>query len=84
LPPQKKSKKKKDIEKFARSPEGMELATICLDLGYKLAESAGRLTRDQISFLLTSLKIRKETAEATQLEDEGVTRIVFKDDEEVE
>ena len=60
----------------------MELATICIDLGYKLAESPGKLTRDQISFLLASLRLRNETAEATQLEEEGVTRIVFKNDED--
>lgn len=60
----------------------MELATICIDLGYKLAESPGKLTRDQISFLLASLKNRSEMAEATQLDEEGVTRIVFKNDED--
>jgi len=60
----------------------MELATICIDLGYKLAESPGKLTRDQINFLLASLKNRSEMAEATQLDEEGVTRIVFKNDED--
>jgi hypothetical protein len=60
----------------------MELATVCLDLGYKLAESPRQLTRDQISFLIASLNIRTELSEATQLEDQGVTRIVFKNEEE--
>ena len=39
------------LKNFAASPEGQELAVVCLDLGYKLANSAGELTRKQINFL---------------------------------
>lgn len=56
----------------------MELATICIDLNYKLADNARNLTRDQINFLMASLKSRSESAEVAQLAESGVTRIMFR------
>jgi hypothetical protein len=59
----------------------MELATLCLDLNYKLAPSAAQLTRDQISFLMAALRTRAESAEIEELAAQGVTRIVFRGEE---
>jgi len=61
--------------------EGLQLATLCIDLGYKLADSPRNLTRDQINFLMASLKARAESAELSQLAEQGVTRIVFRGDD---
>ena len=59
----------------------MELATLCIDLEYKLASTPRNLTRDQINFLLASLKVRAEAAEVAQLAEQGVTRILFRGEE---
>lgn len=58
----------------------MELATLCLDLGYKLAPEARDLTRDQINFLMASLALRAEAQQVEDLAQQGVTHIVIKDD----
>jgi len=58
----------------------MELATLCLDLGYKLAPEARDLTRDQINFLMASLALRAQAQQVADLAEQGVTRIVFQDD----
>ena len=43
---------------FALTPEGQELAALCLDFGYKLEECARDMTRNQINFLLLAKKLR--------------------------
>jgi hypothetical protein len=43
---------------FALTPEGQELAALCLDFGYKLEECARDMTRNQINFILMSKKLR--------------------------
>ena len=55
---------------FALTPEGQELAALCLDLGYKLEYRARDLTRSQINFLLISrqLRIEAENDEAEEVE----------------
>jgi hypothetical protein len=63
-----------------KSPEGTELATLVLDLGYKLADSPRDLTRDQINFLMAAISERAERAQLAELAEEGVTRIVVKED----
>ena len=45
---------------FVMTPEGQELAVLCLDLGYKLAESPGELTRAQINFLIAARNYRMD------------------------
>jgi len=65
-----------------RSPEGIELAALCLDCGYKLANHPADLTRDQILFLTGALSYRAEQARAMAPTAEGVTRIVVTEDEE--
>lgn len=74
-------KKRLDIEEFARSPEGTELSTLCIDLGYKLADTVQNLTRDQINFLMASLNFRNETAEVAELAQKGITKIFFRNPE---
>ncbi|MBS7634401.1 hypothetical protein KEJ34_02740 [Candidatus Bathyarchaeota archaeon] len=65
------------MENFLKSPEGLELSTLCLDYGYKLAEHPSELTRDQINFLMAALVYRlKQIKYASPLE-EGTTRIIF-------
>ncbi len=64
-----------------RSPEGIELAALCLDCGYKLAEHPADLTRDQILFLTGALTYRIEQTRATAPSAEGVTRIIVSEDE---
>ena len=59
----------------------MELAALCLDMDYKLADSPRNLTRYQIAFLLESLRARNEVAEMQQLAAQGITRIVFREDD---
>lgn len=59
----------------------MELAVLCIDLNYKLAENPADLTRDQILFLTGALAQRDESAVAAKLAAEGVTRIVVTEDE---
>jgi hypothetical protein len=60
-----------------RSPEGLELSSLCLDYGYKLAEHPGDLTRDQINFLLSALSYRLKQVSYQRPPEEGVTRIIF-------
>ena len=43
---------------FALTPEGQELAALCLDFGYKLEYCARDMTRNQINFILMSRKLR--------------------------
>ena len=43
---------------FALTPEGQELAALCLDFGYKLEECARDMTRNQINFILMAKKLR--------------------------
>jgi hypothetical protein len=69
------------MEEFVRSPEGLELAALCLDCGYRLAEHPRDLTRDQILFLTAALAYRLQQMEATRLAAEGVTRIVVTEEE---
>ena len=45
---------------FVLTPEGQELAALCLDFGYKLEECARDLTRTQINFILIAQKLRVE------------------------
>ncbi len=56
------------------------MATLCIDLGYKLAPEARDLTRMQINFLMAVLATRAESAAVADLAEQGVTRIVFRDD----
>lgn len=67
-----------------RSPEGIELAALCLDCGYKLAEHPRDLTRDQILFLTGALAFRMEQMRTARPAAEGVTRIVVTEEEEEE
>lgn len=60
-----------------RSPEGLELAALCLDYGYKLAEHPRDLTRDQINFLMAALGHRLKQMSYTQPLERGTTRIIF-------
>lgn len=69
------------MQQFVRTPEGVELAALCLDLGYKLAENPADLTRDQVLFLTGALAQRTESTEAAKLAAQGVNRIVVTDDE---
>ncbi|MEM3028053.1 MAG: hypothetical protein QW220_04930 [Candidatus Bathyarchaeia archaeon] len=69
------------MEEFVRSPEGMELAALCLDCGYRLADHPRDLTRDQILFLTAALAYRSQQMEAARLAAEGVTRIVVTEEE---
>jgi hypothetical protein len=72
------------MKRFVRSPEGQELAMLCIDFGYKLADRPGDLTRHQINFLAAALADRLEKASLARSDKPGVTRIVFVDDEEEE
>ncbi len=65
-----------------RTPEGTELAALCLDCGYKFAESPADLTRDQVLFLTAALAQRIERVETAKLAADGVTRIVVTEGEE--
>ena len=58
----------------------MELAALCLDCGYRLAEHPRDLTRDQILFLTAAVACRMQQAEAARLSEDGVTRIVVEED----
>jgi len=62
----------------------MELGALCLDFNYKLAASPQNLTRYQITFLMAALQARNEAAEIQQLAAQGITRIVFRGEEEDE
>jgi len=65
------------MEEFVRSPEGLELSTLCLDYGYKLAEHPRDLTRDQIGFLMAALAHRLKIARYAEPVEKGTTRIIF-------
>ncbi len=72
------------MKRFVRSPEGQELAMLCLDLGYKLADRPGDLTRPQINFLALALSDRLERINLAKSDRPGVNKIVFVDDDEDE
>jgi len=67
---------------FVESSEGQELAALCLDYGYRLADKAVDLTRPQINFLIAALVKRFEKVAAARSNEEGVTKFVFAGDEE--
>jgi hypothetical protein len=69
------------MKRFVQSPEGQELAALCLDYGYKLADKPSELTRPQINFLVAALVDRLEKVSYARADKPGVTRIVFVDDE---
>jgi hypothetical protein len=72
------------MKRFVRSPEGQELAMLCLDFGYKLADRPGDLTRPQINFLALALSDRLERVSLARSDKPGVNKIVFVDDDEDE
>jgi hypothetical protein len=57
------------------------LAALCLDFGYKLADSPANLTRPQINFLLTALVNRYEKVAVARAGEAGVTKFVFTEDD---
>ncbi len=70
------------MKRFVASPEGQELAALCLDYGYKLADRPSDLTRTQINFLMAALVDRLEKASMARADRAGVNRIIFVDDDE--
>ena len=74
-------KKKNELTNFIESPEGQELAVLCLDYGYKLADSPSDLTRNQINFLFGALVHRMEKLASARAGQSGVSKFVFIDDE---
>ena len=52
---------------FATSLPGREIAFLCLDMGYHLAERPSELTRNQINFLITAWNMRIEEAEMERM-----------------
>ncbi len=62
------------------SPEGLELASLIFDAGYRLAPTAGALTRDQIDFILSALNHRRVLAENARMVAQGWNRIVVRED----
>jgi hypothetical protein len=72
------------MRRFVQSPEGQELAALCLDYGYRLAESPSDLTRPQVNFLVAALVDRLEKMSVSRAQSAGVNRIIFVDDEEDE
>jgi hypothetical protein len=72
------------MRRFVQSPEGQELAALCLDYGYKLAERPSDLTRPQINFLIAALVDRLEKVSVARAQSAGVNRIIFVDDEDEE
>ncbi len=75
-------KKKAELERFVESPEGQELAALCLDYGYKLASSPSDLTRLQINFLMAALADRIKRIALARSDESGVTKFVFAEDED--
>jgi hypothetical protein len=73
-------KKKAEIDRFVESPEGQELAVLCLDYGYKLGESLNDLTRLQINFLMAALGNRIEKIAIARAGEPGVTKFIFTED----
>ena len=71
------------MERFVESPEGQEIAALCIDYGYKLANTPADLTRPQINFLMASLANRMEKMVESRTRDSGITRFVFVEDEEL-
>jgi len=67
------------MERFVRSPEGMELAILCIDLGYKLADRVQDLTRNQIEFLLAALDFRLSLLREAASGEETMKIIVTED-----
>lgn len=65
------------MKNFIKTNEGVELSILCIDLNYKLAENISQLTRNQINFLIESLKYRNQQVESPNPNPEGVTRIIF-------
>lgn len=74
-------KKKIELTEFIESPEGQELAVLCFDYGYKLADSPSDLTRNQINFLFGALVSRMEKIASARAGQSGVSKFVFIDDE---
>jgi len=72
------------MKRFVQSPEGQELAALCLDYGYKLAERPADLTRPQVNFLVAALVDRLEKMSIARAQSAGVNRIIFADDEDDE
>lgn len=72
------------MKRFVESPEGQELAALCLDYGYKLAERPSDLTRPQVNFLIAALVDRLEKVSMAKADRAGVNRIIIVDDEEEE
>lgn len=67
---------------FARTEDGKELATLCLDLGYRLGDRVSDLTRHQINFLMAALDRRREIRNITsRMADfgKGATTFIFED-----
>lgn len=60
-----------------KSPEGLELAVLCLDYGYKLADKASDLTRDQINFLIAAYNYRMWLMKEVSETREGWTKIII-------
>lgn len=60
-----------------RSPEGLELAVLCIDYKYKFTEKLSDLTRDQINFLMAALSYRIEQTKPLEA---GTRRIIITDD----
>ncbi|HEY3272325.1 MAG TPA: hypothetical protein VGJ92_01110 [Methanocella sp.] len=72
------------MKRLVRSPEGMELAMLCIDFGYKLTDRPGDLTRTQIHFLAEALSWRAERVSLARSDRQGVNKIVFIDDSDEE
>jgi hypothetical protein len=70
------------MRRFVQSPEGQELAALCLDYGYKLADRPADLTRPQVNFLVAALVDRLEKQSIAKAQSAGVNRIIFVDDED--
>ena len=67
---------------FAQTDNGKELAVLCLDMGYKLADKASELTRHQINFLIAAMNRRQRIgAIRSRMADfgEGSTTFIFED-----
>ena len=79
-----RKKKKIELTNFIESPEGQELAVLCLDYGYKLSGSPADLTRHQINFLFGALVNRMEKLSAARGGQPGVSKFVFIDDNDAD
>ncbi len=55
---------------FALTPEGQELAALCLDFGYKLENRIRDMTRTQINFIMIAQRLRVEEEERLREEAE--------------